>query len=133
MLLLIIVLVVALVMFLQLDLVWRMQKQVGNPAPDISQHLGHAPRADERVLVYFLSQHCHACKSMTPLIEQMQKQHDNVLSVNISDQPQLARDFGITATPTVAIIEDSKISAMRAGTLNQKQLDRLLTPRDPNE
>lgn len=127
---LVIVLIVALVIMMQFGLVWCMQKQVGNTAPDTSALPGRSPTADERVLLYFHSQHCHACKPMTPLIEAMRNQYNNVLSLDISGQPQLARDFGIMATPTVAIIADNKISAMRAGSQNQMQLDRLLTPWD---
>lgn len=125
----VIVLIVVVVLLMQFGLVWRMQKQVGKIAPDISALLGRSPAADERLLVYFHSQHCHACKPMTPLVEKMHQQHDNVLSINITDQPQLARDFGITATPTIAIIESNKISSIRAGTLRQKQLEQLLDPK----
>lgn len=125
---LVIVLIVVLMMLMQFGLVWRMRKQVGKTAPDLRTLIGRAPAAKERVLVYFYSDYCHACKPMTPLIKNMQTTLDNVLSINISEQPQMARDFGITATPTIAVVGNNKICAIRAGTLNQNQINKLLMP-----
>lgn len=65
---------------------------------------------------------------MTPLINAMRTKYNNVLSIDIAAQPQLARDFGIMVTPTVVIIENNNILAMHTGTLNQKQLDTMLQP-----
>lgn len=130
---LVIVLVAALVMLMQFGLVGRMRKQVGENAPDLNTSMRRMPAAKERVLVYFYSDYCHACKPMTPFMKELQTSRDNVVSINISEQPRVARDFGITATPTVAIIEDTKISAMRAGTLNQKQIDKLLIPENTDD
>jgi len=130
---LVIVLVVTLALVMQFGLVWRMRKQVGKSAPDLSALMGRAPAAGEPVLVYFYSDYCHACKPMTPLIKNMHTSHDNVLSINIRNQPHVARDFGITATPTIAIVSDNKIAALRVGTLNQKQINQLLMPENTND
>lgn len=121
-----------MVLLMQYGLVWRMQKQVGNTASDISAQLGRSSTTGERLLVHFHSQQCHACKPITPLVEEIRQHHDDVLSINITNQPQLARDFGITATPMIAIIESSKISSMRAGPLKQKQLEQPLNALTPN-
>jgi thioredoxin 1 len=130
---LIVVLVVTLVMLMQFGMVWRMQKQAGKPAPDISVLPGHTPGADESVLVYFYSRYCHACKPITPLIEKTREQQNDVPGVNISEHQPITRDFGIMATPTIAMIENNRISALRVVTLQQKQIDQLLIPEIANE
>ncbi len=70
---------------------------------------------------------------MTPLIEEMRKQHNTVLSVVLNDQSPPARDFGIMATLMRSRIEDYRICATRTGTPKQKQLDRLLARQDAND
>lgn len=124
----VIALVVALVALIKLILTLKIQRRLGRVAPDIGEFLGRAPDPGERLLVYLHSQHCTACKPMTPLINAMRTKYNNVLSINIAAQPQLARDFGIIVTPTVVIIENNNILAMHTGTLNQKQLDTMLQP-----
>jgi len=126
------VLIVTVLLLIQLGLVWRMQKRVGKAVPDISALLGRSPVTGENVLVYFYNQRCHACRTMTPLVEEMHEQITNVLRINITEQPQLTREFGITATPTIAMIENKMVRFMRAGPLRRKQLEQLLNPLAPN-
>lgn len=130
---LIIVLIVTLVTLIQLGLGWGMQIRVGKTAPDISGLLACSPAKDDCMVDNFYSLDCHACKPMTPLIEEMRKQHITVLSVVLNDQSLPARDFGIMATLMQSRIEDYRICAMRTGTPKQKQLDRLLARQDAND
>lgn len=127
-LLFVIALVVALVALIKLLLALKIRKQLGRAAPDISQTLGRTPAPDERLMVYLHSQYCTACKPMTPFINALRSKNENVLSIDITVHPQLARDFGVMVTPTVVIIENNQILTIRTGTLDQKQLESMLQP-----
>ena len=64
---------------------------------------------------------------MTPVIDQLREQHDNLIKVNISEHAQIARDFGIAGVPCIAIVVDGKISKVRLGRASASWLTQILT------
>jgi thioredoxin 1 len=122
----IITLLVLLVVLLQLGMWWRSKRQVGRPAPDTLALTGRALGENERALFYFYSQNCGACKPVSRLVNEFKTRYDRIYAIDIASHAQLARDFGLLATPTVYIVENGHIVQVRLGAQSRKQLERLL-------
>ncbi|WP_457567811.1 thioredoxin family protein [Desulfurobacterium sp.] len=61
-------------------------------------------------IVYFYSPTCQPCKAMEPIIKKLVKDAKvRVVRVNVAEKPELARKFGILATPSEILVEDGKI------------------------
>ncbi|MEL0583556.1 MAG: thioredoxin family protein [Candidatus Thiodiazotropha sp. (ex. Lucinoma kazani)] len=77
-------------------------------------------------MIYFYSQNCPPCRSMTPIIDHLSENHDTVLKVDVQSDPETARVFNIRATPTTLLMRDNKVTEVCLGAKSQKQLENLL-------
>lgn len=77
-------------------------------------------------LYYFYSDNCGPCRSMTPIIDELSSEHDNVVKVDIRQDPETARKFGIRATPTTILVRDNVVQKVLLGAKSKKQLLQLL-------
>ncbi len=59
-----------------------------------------------REVLFFTQPGCPPCEQAKPRVEEMQKQGLKVTEVDIYAQPDLARQYGITQTPTFIFLED---------------------------
>lgn len=116
---------VALLVLSQFLAVWRARRSEGSPAPDTSAVDGPA-QGDSRRLYYFFAPHCGPCQVMTPLVDRLRGGHPNLIKVNVAEAMSLARDFGVTATPSFVLVEDGTIRRVRLGGQSEKQLLSLL-------
>lgn len=76
----------------------------------------------EKLLVYFFSPNCNACKYQTPVIESLKKQNFNILSIDISRDLQLARVFGVMGTPSIALMNGNHIKEFFVGYQDESKL-----------
>ena len=63
------------------------------------------------VMVDFYADWCGPCKMMSPVLEQLQEEfHDNlkVIKVNVDNDMNLARQFGIMNIPNIYLFRDGK-------------------------
>ncbi|MCU7930527.1 MAG: thioredoxin family protein [Candidatus Thiodiazotropha sp. (ex Codakia rugifera)] len=81
---------------------------------------------DGNRMIYFYSQKCPPCRSMTPIIDHLSENHDTVMKVDVQSDPDTARAFNIRATPTTILMKDNKVTDVCLGAKSQKQLETLL-------
>lgn len=103
----------------------RARRSEGRPAPDTAAVDGPA-QGENRRLYYFYATHCGPCQAMTPLVDRLRGGHPNLIKVNVAEAISLARDFGVTATPSFVLVEDGAIRRVRLGGQSEKQLLSLL-------
>ena len=104
----------------------RARGMVGKPAPRFADH--ELP-AGERALIYFFSKSCGMCRSMTPQIEHLARDHANVFLIDVVGAPELARSFAVMGTPTTVLVRDGKIERVWVGSLSSAQLHRVFGDR----
>lgn len=80
----------------------------------------------EAQMLYFYSKSCGPCRHMTPIIDQLAKQHANVRKIDVAQAPDTAREYGVRATPTTILVQGHVIKQVALGAKSQKQLERLL-------
>ena len=113
------------VVLMQVQLYRRARRMEGQEAPDTSILDGIDP-ARSRKVYYFYGRHCGPCKAMAPIIERMHESHPNLIKMDIAEAPDLARQFGIVATPTFVLVEGGRIRRVRLGSMSPRQLRAML-------
>lgn len=102
----------------------RMQKN--KPAPELKGKYGEALKSNSASLFYFYSPGCRACKPMTPLIEKMGKTNPQVFKIDVSREMEIARSFGIMATPSTILVKDGIIKEFLLGPQSESALANLI-------
>ena len=61
----------------------------------------------------FFAEWCGPCQAMTPIVEEVEKEYEGKISfkkVDVEEQEQLAKQYGIMSIPTFVILKDGKLS-----------------------
>ena len=109
--------IVGFFVFLRL-LIWfsgRMKK--GKPIKPFSGEIGRRIQSGEKLLLYFYTPSCGACKAMTPVIDEMKKNKNNVYKINLAKEKerQIGQVFGVMGTPATVLVDNSKIEQFILG------------------
>ena len=67
--------------------------------------------ADESVFVFFYADWCHFCRQQMPIIDQLEEEYAGKLAfihINVTERPDYAEEFGVSAIPTMFVISDKK-------------------------
>lgn len=107
-------------------LVWMQARRArGRRAPETRTVDG--PAATDRIRVYyFFAEHCAPCRAMRPLIERLCGTHRNLVRLDIAESRELARAFGVVATPCFIQVVDGVVRQVKLGGLSETRLMRLL-------
>lgn len=106
-------------------LVRRMEDR---PAPDIRSLFGDETARHDRLLVYFFSERCRACESVTPVVDQLATRHRNVVKVDAGSRPEIAHEFAILGTPTLVLVDQDRIAKVLVGAPSPKRIRALIEP-----
>ena len=118
-------LVLAIVLMQIVPLI-RARRMRGRAVPELDAMLNDAQRAQERLLVYFWSPGCGACRPMTPVMDKLAAERGNVLKVNVAQSLALARRFGVMGTPSLALVEKGILKQLLVGARSEPQIRALL-------
>jgi len=104
----------------------RARRMRGRAVPELDAMLNDAQRAQERLLVYFWSPGCGACRPMTPVMDKLAAERGNVVKVNVAESLALARRFGVMGTPSLALVEGGILKQLLVGARSEPQVRALL-------
>lgn len=110
-------------MRLMVGLSGKMKK--GKKIPPFSGEIGKKIQAGEKMLLYFYTPSCGACRAMTPVIEEMKKKKNNVYKINLAKERNIGQIFGVMGTPATVIVENSTIDQFILGARTEKFLTSL--------
>ena len=77
-------------------------------------------------LVYFYSEHCPPCRDMTPIVERLASEREGVHQVDVTAHRELARLFGVHATPMAFVVKEGRIARALLGAKRRDALLRAL-------
>lgn len=117
--------IVAAILLFQYYLSNLAKRSLGLPAPDTTAVDGAVHNMPRR-LYYFYATHCHNCKAMTPIVDQLCVTHSNLVKINVDDAKDIASGFRIVGTPSFALVEDGHILEMLLGSQSEKKLTTML-------
>ena len=117
--------VIALIAGMQLLMWIKAKRSVGSPAPDTSSIDGPAA-ADKRRLYYFYSASCGPCRAIKPLVEKLRQTHRNLIPVDVAQNLEIARAFGIAGTPSFIMVADGSVREVLLGGQSERKILDLL-------
>ncbi len=85
--------------------------------------------ATGRSLVDFWATWCGPCRMIAPAIEALGEKYAgkaNVCKVDVDEQPELARRFGVMSIPTIIVFQDGQQLGKLVGVRSQAELEALL-------
>jgi thioredoxin 1 len=101
----------------------RMRQQ---PAPDYSAIGEGGKVVTDAALLYFWRPSCAMCKGMGPVLDQVQQGFPHIYRVNVDDNLDLARQFGVMGTPTMVVVKDNVIKDVMVGAKSAQQIAKRL-------
>jgi thioredoxin 1 len=102
----------------------RVRALRGKPAPKVSGVLGQRIAQGRPALVYFHSPGCAACRPWTPRLEQLSRKNGDVHVVDVSRNLEIARAFGVLATPSSVEVGEGRIVDCHVGPVPSEVLAR---------
>ena len=80
------------------------------------------------VLVDFYADWCGPCKMMAPVLEELEKSRGDILvgKVDVDEQGALARQYSISAVPTLVLFKDGREVKRNSGFLPKEALERFI-------
>lgn len=80
------------------------------------------------VLLDFWATWCGPCRMIAPTVEAVAEENPDVLvgKVNVDEEPELARAFGITSIPTLVVMKDGKTVRQAVGVQTKEQILKLV-------
>ncbi len=76
------------------------------------------------VVVDFFADWCGPCKMLAPILDDLASSRDevNVVKINVDDEEDLARRFGVMSIPTLVLYKDGKEVSKSVGFMSLSDL-----------
>ena len=86
-------------------------------------------RSNEGIsLLDFYADWCGPCRMVLPLVDEIAAEREDLLvgKINVNENPDLAREFGVLSIPTLVVMKDGKIINKVSGARSKAQILELV-------
>ena len=83
---------------------------------------------EKKVLVDFWASWCGPCRRVSPVIEEIAGERDDikVCKINVDEQSELANQFQVMSIPTLMVMQNGEVVNQAVGALPKSQILALL-------
>ena len=84
--------------------------------------------SEKTVLLDFYADWCGPCRMVSPLIDEIAKERDDILvaKINVDDEQELAGKFGVFSIPTLVVMKNGKVVKQSTGARPKAQILAML-------
>lgn len=84
--------------------------------------------SEKPVLIDFFADWCGPCKMLSPIVEQIAEENDQikVVKINIDNEQDLAVKYGIMSIPTLVVIKNGQESSRSVGLISKEEILELI-------
>lgn len=85
-------------------------------------------KSEKMVLIDFYADWCGPCKMLSPVIEEISNENDNVkvCKVNVDEQTDLAKKFDIMTIPTLVVMKGELVLSKTSGVMPKSEILKML-------
>ena len=84
--------------------------------------------SDKKVLIDFYATWCGPCRVLSPILEEVAKENEDIklVKIDVDKNKTLAYEYGITAMPTLVVIENGEEINRSVGVISKEKVLELL-------
>jgi thioredoxin 1 len=86
-------------------------------------------KSDKLVLIDFYADWCQPCKALAPTLDQIADENlatVKVVKINVDEQPELAKAFGVRSIPLLVTMKDAQALYGSLGNIPKKNVEELI-------
>lgn len=85
-------------------------------------------KSDKKVLIDFYADWCGPCKMLSPIVEQVASENDNikVVKIDIDANQELAVKYGVSSIPTLVVVENGETQKISVGLISKSEVEALV-------
>ena len=90
--------------------------------------LSEVMSSEKKVLLDFWAPWCGPCRMVVPMVEEIAKERPDIKvgKVNVDENPELAKQFGVFSIPTLVVMENGKVVREEQGARPKKAILAML-------
>lgn len=85
-------------------------------------------QAREPVLIDFYADWCGPCKMLSPIIDEVAQENDDikVVKINVDESSDIALEYKVMSIPTLAVIKNGQEVARSIGVIDKSEIKNML-------